>query len=113
MNRPTGIAVDKDGLVYVADWGNDRLQVFSSGGGFIAQMTGQGTMSEWGRAKLDANPEMWHERDIAKDLEREQLFWGPVAVDVDDQGRVFVVESARSRIQVFRKQAPLFQGGRL
>ncbi len=113
LNRPTGVAVDKDGLIYVSDWGNDRLAVFSAAGGFITQMAGEGTISKWGKDKLDANPEMWQEREIAQDLEREKLFWGPVAVEVDDQGRVFVVESARSRIQVFRKQAPVFQGGRL
>ncbi len=113
LNRPTGVAVDKDGLIYVADWGNDRLAVFSAAGGFITQMSGEGTISKWGKDKLDANPEMWQEREIAQDLGREKLFWGPVAVEVDDQGRVFVVESARSRIQVFRKQAPVFHGGRL
>ena len=113
LNRPTGVAVDRGGLIYVADWGNDRLQVFSADGGFITQMTGDGTISKWGKDKLDANPEMWQEREIAQGLEKEKLFWGPVAVEVDDEGRVFVVESARSRIQVYRKQVPVFQGGRL
>jgi hypothetical protein len=56
---------------------------------------------------------MWKERQIAQGLEREKRFWGPIAVEVDAEGRVFVVESARSRIQVFRKQAPYFFGGRL
>ena len=113
FDRPTGVAVDKDGLIYVADWGNDRLQVFTADGGFITKMTGDGTISKWGKDKLDANPEMWQEREIAQGLEREKAFWGPVAVDVDDEGRVFVVESARSRLQVYRKQAPTFFGGRL
>ena len=97
----------------MADWGNDRLQVFSPEGEFIAKLTGQGTISKWGKDKLDANPEMWDERDIAQGLEREKDFWGPIAVETDDEGRVFVVESARSRIQIFRKQVPVFQGGRL
>ena len=63
--------------------------------------------------KLDANSEMWQERKIAQGLEREKLFWGPIAVEVDYEGRVFIVESARHRIQVYRKQAPMFFGGRL
>ena len=113
LNRPTGVAVDRSGVIYVADWGNDRLQVFSPEGEFIAKLTGQGTISKWGKDKLDANPEMWDERDIAQGLEREKDFWGPIAVETDDEGRVFVVESARSRIQIFRKQVPVFQGGRL
>ena len=113
LNRPTGVAVDRSGVIYVADWGNDRLQVFSPEGELVAKLTGQGTISKWGKDKLDANPEMWDERDIAQGLEREKDFWGPIAVETDDEGRVFVVESARSRIQIFRKQVPVFQGGRL
>lgn len=113
LNRPTGVAVDRDGLIYVADWGNDRLQIFDAEGAFITKMTGDGTISKWGKEKLDANSEMWKEREIAQDLEREKQFWGSIAVEVDDQDRVFVVESARSRIQVYRKQAAWFYGGRL
>ena len=70
-------------------------------------------MSKWGKDKLDANSEMWQERDIAQGLEREKEFWGPVAVAVDNDDNVFVVESARSRIQIYRRQLPMFLGGRL
>ncbi len=113
LNRPTGVAVDKDGYIYVADWGNDRLQVFSARGEFISETLGDAVMSKWGKDKLDANSEMWQERDIAQGLAREKLFWGPIAVSVDDDDNVFVVESARSRVQVYRRQLPLFFGGRL
>ena len=41
------------------------------------------------------------------------LFWGPIAVAVDAEDRVFMVESARHRIQVYQKQSPVFFGGRL
>lgn len=113
LTRPTGVAVDKQGYIYVADWGNDRLQVFSPEGGFLAKITGDGTISKWGKDKLDANAEMWKEREIAQGIEREKLFWGPIAVTVDDEDRIFVVESARHRIQVYQKQAAVFFGGRL
>ena len=53
---------------------------------------------------------MWEERKIAQGLDREKDIWGPIAVEVDDEGRIFVVESARSRIQIFRKQYPVFYG---
>ena len=107
FNRPTGVAVDKDGEVYVADWNNDRLQVFNRDGNYLTQTSGEGTLSKWGTNKLDGgNPEMWEERRIAQGLDREKNFWGPIAVEVDDDGRIFVVESARSRIQIFRKQYP-------
>jgi DNA-binding beta-propeller fold protein YncE len=113
FNRPTDVAVDKDGTIYVTDWGNERLEVFGPDGSYIAEMTGDATISKWGKEKLDANPEMWQEREIAQGMEREKLFWGAIAVAVDDAGRIFVLESARARIQVYNKQAPVFYGGRL
>ena len=113
LNRPTSVDIDKDGLIYVADWGNERLQVFDAEGNPVAVLTGDATISKWGKDKLDANGEMWKEREIAQGIEREKDFWGPVGVEVDDQGRILVVESCRSRIQVYRKQEPTFFGGRL
>jgi tripartite motif-containing protein 71 len=110
FNRPTSVAVDKDGTIYVTDWNNDRLQVFNPDGSFAALTYGEGEISNWGKGKLDANPEMWEERKMAQGLEREKKFWGPIAVTVDDEGRIFVVESARSRIQIFLKQIPTFYG---
>ena len=110
LNRPTGVAVDKDGIVYVTDWGNDLLQVFDPNGRFITKLAGEATVSKWGKNKLDSNPDMWKEREVAQGLERERLFWGPIAVEVDDQGQIFVVESPRNRVQVYRKLAPTFLG---
>ena len=111
FNRPTGVAVDRTGMIYVADWGNERLQMFDLAGKFVTLTTGDGTISKWGKDKLDANGEMWKEREIAQGIEREKDFWGPVAVAVDDEDRVFVVESCRNRIQVYRRQEPMFKGG--
>ncbi len=34
----------------------------------------------------------------------EKLFWGPTSVKLDGAGRMFVVESARYRIQVYQRQ---------
>ena len=110
FNRPTGVAVDGEGFIYVADWGNERLQVFDADGSFAAKVLGDATMSRWGKVKLDANPEMWKERQVAYHLEREKLFWGPMAVEVDSQGSVFVVEHCRWRVQVYEKISPYFLG---
>ncbi len=113
FNRPTGIAVDQDGVIYVADWRNERLQVFNADGSFIMQLAGEATVSKWGKEKLDANAEMWQQRARAQGLEREKRFWGPTAVVADAENRIFVAETARSRIQVYRKQVPIFIGDRL
>ena len=107
---PTDIAVDNDGIIYVADWGNDRLQAFDSDGTFIARMTGDATISRWAKQKLDSNPDMWQQRDVAHGMEMEKPFWGPVAVEVDGQGHIYVADSMRQRIQVYRKLAPIFLG---
>lgn len=34
--HPNGVAVDKEGYIYVADWGNNRVQKFSQDGKFVA-----------------------------------------------------------------------------
>lgn len=113
FNRPSGVAVDQDGVIYVADWLNNRLQVFDAEGTFVTLRTGDATVSKWGKEKLDANAEMWGERDRAYGLEREKDFWGPTGVTVDDENRVFVCESARNRVQVYRRLSPTFVGPRL
>ena len=113
FDRPAGVAVDADGVIYVADWLNNRLQVFDQDGRFVAAKTGEAGVSKWGQDKLDANPEMWGERERAQGLEREKDFWGPTGVTVDEDGLIFVPESARNRIQVYTTQSPTFAGPRL
>src|SRR5918996_22434 len=114
FNRPTGVAVDKEGLIYVTDFKNDRLQVFDADGSFITKLAGEATLSKWGRERVELDPMMVKGRERAQGLEeREKPFQGPIAVDVDDENRVFVVECARHRVQVFRKQSAIFYGGPL
>ena len=114
FDRPTGVAVDKDGIIYVTDFKNDRLQIFDADGGFITTLTGDATLSKWGRERVQLDPSMIRGRERAPDLaEREKQFHGPIAVEVDDEGRIFVVECSRQRLQVFRKQTAQFMGGPL
>src|SRR5687767_2981164 len=40
MRSPSGIALDQEGNVYVADTGNNRIQVFSSNGTYIREWGG-------------------------------------------------------------------------
>ena len=117
FNRPTDVAVDKEGIIYVTDWDNDRLEVFDLDGSFITHILGDATLSKWGVTKLEANPEMKLEREIAQGLERERFLRGPLGVTVDEDDRIFIVDSQRNRIQIYRKLPPyfmgLYDGGRL
>ena len=104
MKRPSGVAVDEEGLIYAADWGNDRVLVFDAAGGLAAQLTGDAGMSKWGADRLSTNPEsMLEQRAAAKDLDQEKSFVQPTAVKIDPEGHIFVVDSARHRLQVYQK----------
>ena len=114
FDHPTGVAVDKDGVIYVTDYKNDRLQVFEADGSFLTKLHGEATLSKWGRERVLIDPITVKGRLASNDLgEREAAFQGPIAVEVDDEGRVFVVEVARQRLQVFQKQSAVYQGGLL
>ncbi len=114
FNRPTGVAVDRDGIIYVADWKNERVQIFDTAGRFVTKLTGEATLSKWGKERVDLDPLAPLAREMAQNLyEREKVFQGPIALTVDDQNRLFVAEVARHRVQVFQKQSGIFQGGLL
>ena len=50
-------------------------------------------------------------REVAQQLHRrEKAFQGPMAVEVDDENRVYRIEYPRRRLQVFRKQIAIFEG---
>ena len=119
FSRPAGVAVDAEGNIYIADWGNERVQVLSPDGGFLAKFRGEAGLSKWGESYFISNQDELQERQKANlepelnllptdDLREEsasieKFFWGPIAVKVDDQGRLYVVESCRHRIQIYRK----------
>jgi hypothetical protein len=117
FQRPTSVAVDQEGLICVADWGNERVQLLTPDGQVRAILRGEATMSKWGASYFGANQDELAARQSA-DLEPpldlpptdatryisasiEKLFWGPVSVKLDTQGRLYVVESCRHRMQIY------------
>ena len=104
FNRPSDVAVDKDGDIYVCDWGNDRVQVITPEGKHVTTFTGDAGLSKWGREKLAANPDMIRQRNLMRDSSAERAFWRPKAVEVDDAGRILILDGYRGRIQVYRKE---------
>jgi streptogramin lyase len=72
---PGGIATDPRGNVYVADWGNHRIQKFTPEGDFLAEWGNQGR----------GNGE----------------FRYPAGVATDARGKVYVADTGNERIQKF------------
>lgn len=103
FNRPTAVAVDKDGDIYVADWGNDQVQVLAPDGRHITTFSGEAGISKWGQDQLNANPDMVRQRNLMTDKSPETHFWRPKAIAIDDEGRIVILDSNRNRLQVYRK----------
>ena len=118
FTKPASVAVDGDGYIYVADWGNERVQALDAAGNFVQLLRGEATLSEWAANFLSINAEEAAARATA-DLEMEidyfvddpheesshieKYFWCPVSVKLDSQGYLYVTETNRHRIQIYRK----------
>jgi DNA-binding beta-propeller fold protein YncE len=119
LYRPSWVAVDTDGNLYVTDWGNERVQVLAPDGSCLAVFRGEADLSRWAEDYFISNQDELEERqradlepalDLVTDEPREvsasieKLFWGPTSVKLDAQGRIYVVDSCRHRIQVYRRE---------
>ena len=108
--------MDSDGYIYIADRGNQRIQVLDPSGDFVQSNRGQGTISKWAQDFLDANVEESQVRanaNLEPDIEFntddlheesahiEKYFWGPTSLAMDKDNHLFVIDSNRHRLQVF------------
>jgi len=75
FSNPTGVAVDGNGNIYVADNNNNRIQKFNASGTFVWTNGSQGS----------GNGQFQHPSDVA----------------VDSSGNIYVADSSNSRIQKF------------
>ena len=112
FNHPSGVAVDQDGDIYVTDWKNHRVQVFTPEFRHITTFIGDATLSKWGDQHLRSNAAWMRMYGLVRDMSSLQRFWYPVAVAVDKQRRVIVVDGCRYRLQVYVKGEMLVPGYR-
>lgn len=101
LRRPASVGLGPDGTIYVADWGNERVSIFTPEGYPLTTLIGDAEMSKWGAEFLAANQDLTEGRKVMADGTPEKRLWGPTAVDVDEQGRVLIVDSCRHRIQIY------------
>ena len=77
MNRPSQIAIDDDGLLYVTEKGGDRVQIFTTDGHSVGTFGSRGD----GPGGFDQ----------------------PFGIDIDPQGRVIVADWQKQEILVFTR----------
>jgi len=93
FSRPSGVAVDQDGNVYVADDGNNRVQKFDASGNFL---------SKWGSPCFVLQIEDCIDPDGEGPLEPGDGQFVEVSdVAVDGAGFVYVPDGSNHRIQKF------------
>jgi len=121
FENPAGISVDVNGLIYVADAGNHRIQKFSSRGDFIEYRGGFGWSGEsfdkpfdiYAKSVLDifvidqnVNRIIRFDKDLnyissleAKEVENDNLMFGfPSGITVSKRGDIFIVDGENKRI---------------
>jgi len=124
FGAPQGVALDKDGNVYVTDTLNNRVEIFDADGNFISQFgkhgDGPGYFARPKGIAVDGDGHIWVADEMEDRLQvfnREgQLltyvglghgelpgqFKALVGVAIDKQNRVFTTEQYPGRMQMFR-----------
>ena len=104
------------GFMYIADWGNERIQILDSKGNHVQELKGESGLSVWAEEFFEANkdqavarnksnlepevdPEIKTPYEVSARIEK--YFWGPASVKLDRNGNLLIVESNRHRIQVY------------
>ena len=106
---PHSVSVSQDGRIYVADRENNRVQVFTAEGGFIAQWTD--FKCPMG-VHIDANQVVYVTDQIPRVsiftldgelLTRGRTFEGAHQVYTDSQGSIYGLDTANQRVQKLAK----------
>jgi DNA-binding beta-propeller fold protein YncE len=119
FDSPTGIAVDSNGNILVADTGNGRIEKFSPTGTFLSTMgikgTGHGQLGDPNGIAIDRDGDIYvaeagnHRVQklapdgtfIAEWKEPELGFYGPRRITIGSNDSVYVVDQGHTRIVKF------------
>jgi len=123
FSLPSGVALDKEGNVYVTDTMNSRIEIFDADGNFVSQFgkncDGQGCTPKPKGIAIDSDGHIWVADpmlDVLQVFSREgQLlaylgghgslpgqFSSLVGVTIDKKNRVFASDQYPGRVQMFR-----------
>ena len=86
MNYPTGVAVDSNGNVYIADAGNNVIRKITASTGVITTVAGGGWFAP-GYGVGDGGPAT------------SAMLLSPQAVAVDAQGNIFIADTDQNRVR--------------
>ncbi len=124
LNKPTGIAVDRQGHVYVTDSVDRRVVVFDSKGKYLTAMGGPkllqrpvgvainpvnnrvyvvdaGTLNSKHHAVSVFNKKGKHLFDFGKRGSKKGEFNFPTNISAGSDGRLYVVDTGNFRVQIF------------
>ncbi len=116
LDRPADVAVDSSGSLFVADWGSQRLVVLDQMGNVLETKRGEADLNPWSIEYLASQddersaresyvpvyePDTGDPSEISARM--EPYLWDPVSVELDEEGRVYVLETGRHRFQIFER----------
>ena len=89
---------------FVADRGNNRVQLFHSRGGFVEKFIGDATLGKQAHRYMITNLMTLRLREMSS-LEPQKRLRAPISVRVDGDGRMYIADYGSHRIQVYKKEA--------
>ena len=126
LKKPAGIAVDGDGKIYVADFHNDRIQIFNFDGSFDSFINLDGRVHgieiaddkiyvvKWfgGNEQLTEFDELPHIEILHKDGTKISSIPGPkrpVDIAIDNFGKIYATDYLTGTIQIFNPSGSLLK----